>query len=131
MAHLKKFEEYSAYSILGGSPYGNIEMIENIIKPELGDDIVVLPMFNGEASSFKGYTAENNNKIYNFLINLIKNRKGRRLYKTIQGEATLIKFPYPGISDIIKASVLVNGGIWGIIYISKYNYDKIKKITNL
>lgn len=112
----------SMYNILGGErPFTDTEMRENIVEPNLGPNYTAFIMFKGpkgEYDSIKKQFAQNTDK-------------WKTLYRSrsYQGEASISPD-----GNIIKASILDNGGIVGAIYVNnsilkeEYKSDQMEKV---
>jgi hypothetical protein len=95
----------SMYNMLGGEhPFDDKQMRKNIVEPNLGPDYTAFIMFKGPKGEYDSIKKQ-------FIQNT---DKWKTLYRSrsYQGEASISPD-----GNIIKASILDNGGIVGAIYI--------------
>ena len=95
----------NAYDYYGGvNPYTEKEMCEKIVKPLLGENFKTIKMFNNDRLNNEWWDLDSS----------LKTIEGELVYKSSSGQGTAT---FNKDRGIIRASVLENYSIMGVIYI--------------
>lgn len=131
LSELRKLikEQLSHYNVLGGTvPYSPEEMLKIVVKPIFKNGkIVIIPQFDDDINSEMKNNSSviiSKSNVWKKLENIIRDSKGKILYKSDSGQGEAVLKKYQNFNFIVS-SVKVKTGLVGMVYMPQKDYDKM------